>query len=163
QREQVRADDEGRSRRGVRADRLLHGANSVRVEPGQGFIEQEDLWLVEVAAANGDLLPHPPRQFRRKGVPFFGQFEPLHEFLRARLRQSGTRYADAMKRKCSHTVRSSKSRGSSGTYAIAALAATGSVARLWPVIRSSPFVGRRIPAMARSVVVLPAPLGPTRP
>src|SRR5262245_13261189 len=43
------------------------------------------------------------------------------------------------------------------------LASTGVSRRSCPHTRMVPSVGRRIPAMQRSVVVLPAPLGPTSP
>src|SRR5262252_817946 len=42
-------------------------------------------------------------------------------------------------------------------------ASSGSVTISWPSIRTAPVVGRRMPAIDRSVVVLPAPFGPQRP
>jgi hypothetical protein len=42
-------------------------------------------------------------------------------------------------------------------------ASIGSTTRSWPSIMRRPAEGRRIPASDRSVVVLPAPLGPMRP
>jgi hypothetical protein len=43
------------------------------------------------------------------------------------------------------------------------LAATGCFTTSKPATRRTPALGFRIPAIARSVVVLPAPLGPTKP
>lgn len=43
------------------------------------------------------------------------------------------------------------------------LAATGSCVTSCPPTRIVPVVGRTIPTMLRSVVVFPAPLGPTSP
>ena len=68
-----------------------------------------------------------------------------------------------MKRRCSSTVRCSKSCGSSGMNARSAFARSGDVAMSKPPTRTVPLVGTMMPAMLRSVVVLPAPLGPTRP
>jgi len=52
---------------------------------------------------------------------------------------------------------------SSGKNASWRLAATGSAARSMPPRRIAPRVGGMMPVRQRSVVVLPAPLGPTRP
>ena len=68
-----------------------------------------------------------------------------------------------MNRRCSSTVRFSKRRGSSGIQASFDFAPTGSSLRSWPAMFTEPEVGGRIPLRQRSVVVLPAPLGPTRP
>ena len=76
---------------------------------------------------------------------------------------SGTPYRRAVKRRCSSTVRYSKRCGSSGMKARRRFASTGATARSKPAMLSVPVVGRRMPASARSVVVFPAPLGPTNP
>jgi hypothetical protein len=44
-----------------------------------------------------------------------------------------------------------------------ALAASGRASRSIPATLMLPLLGRRIPAIIRIVVVLPAPLGPSRP
>src|SRR5574341_658506 len=53
--------------------------------------------------------------------------------------------------------------GRSGMYPSFRFAAIGSAAMSIPPMRIEPAVGRRIPAIILSVVVLPAPLGPRKP
>src|SRR6185503_15916021 len=53
--------------------------------------------------------------------------------------------------------------GRSGMKPSFAFAAIGSRSMLMPPISTTPLVGRRMPAIMRSVVVLPAPLGPRNP
>ena len=81
----------------------------------------------------------------------------------ARSRQSATPYSRATKFRCCSTVRWSNSRGSSGKKASRRLAATGSDLRSTPPMRTAPKVAGMMPVAQRRVVVLPAPLGPTRP
>src|SRR5687767_303234 len=54
-------------------------------------------------------------------------------------------------------------KGRSGMYPRPALAPIGSLLTSMPPIRTVPDVGRSIPAIIRSVVVLPAPFGPRNP
>src|SRR5262249_3620335 len=54
-------------------------------------------------------------------------------------------------------------KGRSGMKPSAALAASGSAARSWPLMVTFPRVGLSSPAIMRMVVVLPAPLGPRKP
>src|SRR5258707_6018087 len=69
----------------------------------------------------------------------------------------------AINPRCWSTVRYSNSRGSSVNKARVFLAAIGLRSRSWPQMRMEPRVGGIMPARQRRVVVLPAPLGPTRP
>src|SRR5665647_1710370 len=57
----------------------------------------------------------------------------------------------------------SKTWSPSGSTPIRALAATGSDHTSWPSTSTVPASGRSRPVIIDSVVVLPAPLGPTRP
>src|SRR5689334_25428516 len=53
--------------------------------------------------------------------------------------------------------------GRSGMNPSRCFAPIGSASRSTPATDTSPAVGRRLPAIIRSVVVLPAPLGPRKP
>ncbi len=50
-------------------------SGSPRVEPGQRLVEHDHRRVVEVAAADGHLLPHPPRQVRAGLVALLGELE----------------------------------------------------------------------------------------
>src|SRR5947207_4981998 len=69
----------------------------------------------------------------------------------------------AVKTRCCQTVRYSNNRGSSEKKASCRLAAMGLCARASPAMRAEPRVAGMMPDKQRSVVVLPAPFGPTNP
>src|SRR6266566_7105247 len=69
----------------------------------------------------------------------------------------------AVKIRCCQTVRYSNNRGSSEKNASCRLAAMGFRARSSPAMRAEPRVAGMMPDKQRSVVVLPAPFGPTNP
>src|SRR6266446_9581755 len=69
----------------------------------------------------------------------------------------------AVKTRCCQTVRYSNNRGSSEKKASCRLAAMAFRARSSPAMRAEPRVAGMMPDKQRSVVVLPAPFGPTNP
>src|SRR5437016_1933233 len=69
----------------------------------------------------------------------------------------------AVKTRCCQTVRYSNNRGSSEKKASCRLAAMAFCARSSPAMRAEPRVAGMMPDKQRSVVVLPAPFGPTNP
>src|SRR5439155_3952111 len=69
----------------------------------------------------------------------------------------------AVKTRCCQTVRYSNNRGSSEKKASCRLAAMAFCARASPAMRTEPRVAGMMPDKQRSVVVLPAPFGPTNP
>src|SRR2546427_10728981 len=69
----------------------------------------------------------------------------------------------AAKFRCCQTVRYSNNRGSSEKKASCPLAAMAFCARYWPAMRTEARVAGMMPDKQRSVVVLPAPFGPTNP
>ena len=92
------------------------------------------------------------------------QLELLEQRARRAARSRRRCRAVPIRRRCSSTVRYSNRCGSSGMNASRRLASIGSATRSWPSMRD---VARGrpagCPASDRSVVVLPAPLGPMSP
>ena len=78
-RQHVRADDDRGALRGALSQRPLEDANSLRVEAGERLVEQDRLRIVQVAAADGQLLPHAAREVAGRRVEFRGQLELVEQ------------------------------------------------------------------------------------
>ena len=77
--EQVRADDDGCAGSGALADGIFHGANAVRIQAGEGLVEEDGFGVVEVGAADGDFLAHAAGEFLGEGVSVGREFELIEE------------------------------------------------------------------------------------
>ena len=163
ERQEMRRHDDGGSGRGPAHDRLFHLPDAARVDAGQRLVEDEDLGVVEEAAGHDELLLHAPGQLRGQRPLLARQLQLVEEGARA---GSGVRphavqapgegevVLDRQVLEEARLVRHERE---------AAPRFDGLRARSNPAILIVPAFGGRIPARHRSVVVLPAPFGPTSP
>ena len=75
QAQQVRADDNSRACLRSFADGLLYPADTLRIEPRQRFIEQDDFRVVQKGTSDRNLLAHPARQVMDKRIALVREFE----------------------------------------------------------------------------------------
>lgn len=80
--QQMRADDDGGAGGGAAAHGLLDHADALGVEPGQGFVEQQHLRIVDEGAGDRHLLTHSARQVVGKRVALLGEIERGEQGLR---------------------------------------------------------------------------------
>ncbi len=114
EREQVRADDDGRAGRGSLDDRILESADATRIEAGERLVEQDRAGFMQVGASDRDFL-RMPRESSWAIVSRFSVSSKSSSNPVARSLKSETRYVAAANSRCSQTVSMSKSLGSSGT------------------------------------------------
>ena len=69
-RQHVGADHDRGPGGGALAERSLEGADALRVEAGERFVEQDRGGIVQVAAADGEFLPHAAREAAGGRVEF---------------------------------------------------------------------------------------------
>jgi hypothetical protein len=160
--EEVRAEEDRRAGARAGGDRRLHAADARRIEAGERLVEQEGARLVEEAARDRQLLPHAARQLGRQRLALARE---LH--LREQRPDPRLRVAHAVEPRHEaqvllhrEVVEQLRLVGHEGERALG-----GHRVHREVDAGHADAPGRRDddPAMLRSVVVLPAPFGPTSP